>query len=276
MYIHTESREQLERSVCMLLNITSNALYTVFADCYREFQKDCEIFILDDQYDYFKRFVKEHLRQEINQIFFYHLSRRLLVDDDLNGYNFVEVLTADTTLSNFLKKHHITYNYVNHLQMFIHHKNILADQHDDNYADTYLKQRFGYWYQDFGIKGFAFGDTLQANEFYHTAASGPEFLNYFFTVMDADSLLEEYYQASTYYRFEYLVPLDLVYFEEYDDLSYQEKQYHILIKAMQRLYNYQYGQLWNDCDNPIISMKNNQTLSKLYFVKKVILDEYPI
>ena len=87
MYINTRSKKDIEKSLCQVLNINKERLYRSMEECYNLFQKDHQIFVLDDQFDFFYKFVEKNQVEAIDQVMFIHLSRRLKGDEDNNGTN---------------------------------------------------------------------------------------------------------------------------------------------------------------------------------------------
>ncbi|MFQ6793949.1 MAG: hypothetical protein ACLRT4_14405 [Thomasclavelia sp.] len=268
MFINTISKKDIEKSICKVLNINKEELYKIIDECYKKYQENHQVLILDEQYDFFDGFVKKNQAKKIDQIMFVHLSRRLKDDQDNNGYNFVDTLTKETSLSNFMKKYGVSFKYDDCVKMFVDDKEIELDNGDNSYSYYYLKNRFGYCYKDFNFKGYLFGDNLENSEVYEIYREGPEFFGYLFLFTD-DKMIDDFYEESKYYQYEYLVPLDMIYFEDYDDLSSSEKQRHIIVTCLQRLYNYKYDPLMNDTENKVIGILDQQSLSAKYLIRKI-------
>lgn len=272
MYIDTTTIESMKKSVCKLLDINNEKLNELFESCYNKVQVNHSIFILDNQYDYFKAYVEEHLVKEINQILFVHLSRRLKGDTDDNGYSLVDILTKNTSLSSFLKNYGLTFHYDKYIKMYIYGKEVRLNN-ESEYAYKYLKQRFGYIFKDYNFTGFAFIDGLENNDYYDIAKGGPELLGYFYPFDIGDSIVDDYVSQSSFYQYVYLVPINDIYFDNYEELSNREKQYHILIKTLQRLYFYKYDSLFNENDNVVMGIKDDRTLSQLYLINKIKIED---
>ncbi|MFQ6791403.1 MAG: hypothetical protein ACLRT4_01230 [Thomasclavelia sp.] len=268
MYINTKSKEAMEQSLCKVLNIDNTELNDLIDDCYKKYQKDKQVLILDNQYDYFFNYVKKHQCKDIDQVLFIHLSRRL--DDDNVGYNFKDLITRDTTLSSFMKKYGITFKDDNHIKMMIDNQEVLLEKNND-YSSYYLKDRFGYRFNDYNFKGYMFEDGLENSELYETFEQGPEFFGYLFSFINDDKMIDDFYQQSSYYKFKYLVPLNLIYFEDYNELNDLDKQRHIIVRSLQRLYNYKYDPIMNNMENRIIGIIDNQNLDGEYLVNKVLI-----
>ncbi|MFQ6791897.1 MAG: hypothetical protein ACLRT4_03815 [Thomasclavelia sp.] len=270
MYINTKSKETIEQSLCKILNIGKEELYKIIDECYKKHQENHQVLVLDEQYDFFDGFVKENQIKRIDQVMLMHLSRRLVDDQDNNGYNLVDTLTKETSISNFMKKYDVSFKYDEHIKMFVDDKEIDLDNGDDSFSYYYLKNRFGYRYKDFNFKGYMFGDNLENSEIYQIHAEGPEFFGYLFLFSD-DKMIDDFYNESKYYQYEYLVPIDMICFEDYDDLSNSEKQRHIIVNCLQRLYNYKYDPLMNDTENKVIGILEQQSLSEKYLINKTTI-----
>lgn len=255
MYINTRSYQDMKISICEVLNIDDKQLDDLLENCYQQFQVNHPVFILDDQYHYFLDYVKKHLIVDLNEILFIHLSRRL--DDDNNSYNLIDVLTKDTSLSAFLKKYGITFKYDNVIKVFKDNSEI--DLSKDDEVCNYLRYRFGYVIKDYSIKGYAFNDALYNNDNYEIIQVGPELFQFIYNFAD-ENLIDDFIENSKLYQFEYLLPFDQIWFENYEELNNQEKQYHLVVKVLQRLYAYKYENTIFDDDNPVIGIKNNQTI----------------
>lgn len=265
MYIETKIIETMEQSVCQLLNVNKEELDELYKSCYNKFQNNHQVFILDDQYDFFLEYVKKHIVDTIDKVMFVHLSRRLNKDNDNNGYNLVDTLTKKTCLSSFLKQYGITFSYDQYIKMYINDKEI------DLSNNKYLKQRLEYY--DYAFKGYAFIDNLINNDFYEVVQGGPELLGYLYPFDINDSIIDEFITHSTFYQYVYLVPITDIYFEDYDELSEQDKQYHILVKTLQRLYFYRYDSTFNENDNVVIGIRDNKTLSQHYLINKMKIED---
>lgn len=267
MYINTESKKDIEKSLCKILNINREKLYELIEECYNLFQKDHQVFVLDDQFDFFYKFVETHQVENIDKVLLTHLSRRLKNDEDNNGYNFVDTLTHQTALSDFLRKYGITFQYDDHIKMLVNGKEIDLDNGDESYSYYYLKNRFGYLYKDFTFKGYMFGDNIEKSEAYEIHEEGPEFFGYLFLFTD-DQFIDDFYEQSEYYKFEYLVPLEMLNFEDCESLSDIDKQRYIIVNCLQRLYRYVYDPDMNIYENRVMCIGDDITLSDSYLISK--------
>lgn len=272
MYINTATKETMEASISKILGITNTQLEELFDNCYKRYQENQRVFILDDLYDYLKSYVETHRKCGLDEVMFYHFSRRLNNEEDDHGYNLAHVLTKDTSLSRFLNTYGITFQYDKQkLHMYVNQCEIDFNQSTD-YPYIYLKQRFDKDFKDLSIGGFAFMEEIEHSSFYEIASGGPEFFGYLYEFLeDDDALIDEFINLSSFYRFEYVVPLKDIYFEDYEDLNALEKQCHMIVKTLQRLYFYKYDAQFNEDDNTMIKMVDQKDLSDTYLVHKIKL-----
>lgn len=269
MYINTRSKEQIEESICKVLNISIKELDDLLVDCYNKFQKDHQVFIMDNQYDYFYEFIKEHQCKIIDKVLFIHLGRRLKDDHDDNGYNFVDLLSKETSLSKYMKDYDVYFEYDKYIKMFVDHKEMMLEEQSNIYSYSYLRDRFGYRYKDFGFKGYIFADEMKNSDIYHIHEQGPEFFGHLFLFMNNDKMSDEFYEKSDYYQLEYLVPIDMICFDDFYELNNQDKQRHMIVRCLQRLYEYKYDFDMIKSENRIVGIADNMNLSDCFLVNKI-------
>ncbi|WP_050636077.1 hypothetical protein [Candidatus Stoquefichus sp. SB1] len=264
MYINTTTISLIEQSVYDSLNINKQELDDLLEECYNLLQNNHHVFMLDEQYDFFNEYVRNHINQEIDKVMFIHLSRRL--DQDNNGYGLDYVLTHETSLSQYLKKYGLTFRYENHIKMYIDDKEVII--HND-YSGRNLKQRLGYTFKDYAFSGYAFCENIIDNDYYEIAVGGPEFFGYLYPYFDDDALIDQFINKSVFYQFIYLLSIDDIEFEGYEELDNQGKQYHMVTKTLQRLYFYKYEP---DFVNEMsVIMKSKNDVSEKYLINKVVL-----
>ena len=264
MYIDTTSIDLIEKSICQILDIDKHELDDLLVECYNRLQNNHRVFMLDEQYDFFCEYVRNHIVKEIDCVMFIHLSRRL--DEDNNGYGLDYVLTHETSLSQYLKQYGITFQYDDYIKMYIHDKEVVIE---DDYSGRNLKQRLGYTFKDYALSGFAFCENMTNNEYYEIAIGGPEFFGYLYPYFDDDTMIDQFINKSIFYQFVYLIPIDEVEFDGYEELNNQDKQYHIIVKTLQRLYFYKYEPDFVNEMSVIIKSKNN--ISEKYLINKTML-----
>lgn len=249
MFINTDNILSIKNSICDVLNINDETLNKLIEICYDLFQKNKKVFFLDQQCDYFLNYVENRGFKNIDEVQFFHYSRRLN-DQDNNGYGFKDVLIQDTSLSCFIKKYGITFEYDQYIKIYINKSKINLDNKDKSYSYEYLRQRFGYYFEDFAFKGFLFSDIdIKLFESYE---NGPEFLGYIFLFLDNDQIIDDFYKQSDFYKLKYLVPINEIYFEDFDELDDLAKQKHLIVQCLQRLYFDKYDPSMNIQDNVVV------------------------
>ncbi|WP_028043136.1 hypothetical protein [Candidatus Stoquefichus massiliensis] len=267
MYIDTKSEETIRKSLNVLLNVSNNEIDGLLENCYKKLQMNHQFLDMDNLYEYFALFVKEHLCNNVDEVMLIHLSRRLNNDTNNDGYNLIDVLTKDSSLSHFLKSYGLTFQYDQYIKMYI------KDREIDISDSLYLKDRFGYRFQDYSIGGYAFMDHIEDSDYYNIACGGPEFFGYLYPYdIDIDAIIDDFIANSTFYQFKYVLPLKDIEFESYEELDEDEKMYHIIIRTLQRLYFDKYDPLFNKQDNTIMKMKGDRVLSSQYLINKIELN----
>lgn len=270
LYINTSTKETTELSVLEILNITNNELYSLLDDCYQKFDAGHQIFILDDQYDFFYSFVKEHMKEVLDEVMFIHLSRRI-DDGDYNGYGLIDMLTKDNTLSSFLREYGISFKLMdNQIKIYVNDQEVdIKDK--ESYGYKKLQQKIDLKY-DIEFSGYTLKHDINKLREYSVLMEGPDILSFLFLLgVDDNQIIDTFTEKSHFYQLEYVVPLDQITIDDYEDLDDQEKQYHLVVKAIQRLYLYKYDKDFIGEDCSILRMKDNQILDSKYLINKVKL-----
>ena len=102
MQIKTTSYQDMLESLCGVLELYEQMIIDIIDFAYYMFQHEHKILVMDDLYDYFIAIAKKYLKQSIDKVFFYNISRRL-EDANNDGLSLVEVLTSNSSLSKYLK-----------------------------------------------------------------------------------------------------------------------------------------------------------------------------
>lgn len=270
MHIKTTSYQSILDSLCTELELDEQVILDIVDSGYYLFQQDHQILYIDDLYECYFNIVKKKFKGNIDKVSFYSISRRLN-DTDNYGLSLLELLTEENSFSNFLKAYGLTFKYNKEIEMYINGNKV--DIPDDEKYKPYLKYRFSY---DYSFKGYAFGDQLMNNDILERVKYGPEFFGHLYEYIDNDDeIIDNYYKQSKLYKFEYLVPINDIYFENYEELANEEKQYHILAMMMLRLYFYKYDNDFVKTDemNPLMVVVDHKSLSSKYLVNKTELDD---
>lgn len=94
---------------------------------------------------FFLYYITKRRCKKIDDIQFYHYSRRLNDSDDY-GYGLIDVLTKDTSLSIFMNRYGIVFRYDQYLRIYINNEKMNLNNHDHSYCFKYWKQRLGYYF----------------------------------------------------------------------------------------------------------------------------------
>ncbi|WP_249030221.1 hypothetical protein [Tannockella kyphosi] len=264
MHIQTYTKETMIDSLCRYLDVSEESLLhqissaamssDIFCQGIKEFVKQC-------------RPVKK-----LDKILFFHLGRRLNSDINDNGLNLRDLLLNKTALSDYLASYKIAFQENNNY-IEIYYKGVLQELDLDNYSSTAnvarLKVRLGYYQdrQDYCFNGFSLKDQLHQNSYYTALFSAPEFISDLAVFLKFPSVLKDYTKNSTYYCYEYLVPLSEVMFDNNDKLSDNEKVLFLIEKVCLRIYEYNSRYIY-DHENPILRLDDNASMHKEYFVSK--------
>lgn len=268
MQINTISYQDILDSVSEVLGLDKHVILDIIDSGYYMFQKDQQVLVIDDLYECYYNMAKKNLKHKIDKISFYNVSRRL-DNSNNNGLSLVDVLTGDNSLSRYLKGYGLTFKYDREIKMYVNGNKV--DIPDGESYKPYLNYRFT---RDYSFKGFAFDDQLKNNRIMDVVEGGPEFFGYLFEYIDNDDeLIDNFIEQSKLYKFEYAVLIEDIYFENYEELTDVEKQYHIIAVAMLRLYFYKYDLefIEDDEQNPILGMIGDKPLSYKYLINKIEL-----
>lgn len=270
LYINTSTKESIESSVLELLNINHDELYSLLEECYQRYAVDHQVFMLDDQYDLFYSFVKENMKTVLDQVMLIHLSRRIDNGDD-NGYGLIDMLTKDNTLSSFLREYGISFKCEdNQIKIYVNDQEVdIKDK--ESYGYKKLQQKIDLKY-DIEFSGYALKHNIDKLREYSVLMEGPDILSFLFLLgVDDNHIIDTFTEKSHFYQLEYVVPLNQITIDDYEDLDDLEKQYHLVVKAIQRLYLYKYDKDFIGEDCSILRMKDNQILDSKYLINKVKL-----
>lgn len=270
MQLNTIPYQSILDLLCNKLELNEQVILDIIDSGYYMFQQDHQILYIDDLYECYFNIVKRNFTGNIDKVPFYSISRRLK-DTDNDGLSLLELLTEENSFSNYLKEYGLTFKFDKEIEMYVNGNKV--DIPDEGKYKPYLKNRFSY---DYSFKGYAFDDQLMNNEILERVKYGPEFFGHLFNYVDNDDeIIDNYLEQSKLYKFEYLVPIEDIYFENYEELTNEEKQYHILAMMMLRLYFYKYDKDFVETDemNPLMVVANYKSLSSKYLVNKNELDD---
>lgn len=272
LYINTSTKETMESSVLELLNINHDQLYSLLEECYQRYELGHQIFMLDDQYDFFYSYVIEHMNKALDEVMFIHLSRRIDNGDD-NGFGLIDMLAKDNTLSSFLREYGISFKLIdNQIKIYVNDQEVdIKDK--DSYGYKKLQQKIDLKY-DIEFSGYALKHDIDKLREYSVLMEGPEILSFLFLLeVDDNLIIDTFTEKSNFCQLEYVVPLKDIIIDDYEDLDEQDKQYHLVVKAIQRLYLYKYDEDFIGEDCTTLRMKDNQVLDGKYLVNKTLIED---
>lgn len=273
MYIDTHTKETMEKSICSYLGVTLQDLSVLFNLAGNEAQQD-KFLDGDKLNDIFNSFIKAHMpNKELDEVLFFHLSRRLNTASDCNvGNNLFELLSTENAMTLFLKEHDVEFVVCDkHLNLIYKGKEISLDDTNKEHI-PYLRWRLGHNANriDFCINGFLLKDLLYRNSYARELYDVPEFIGVLATFLKRRDIGTDYFDNSKYYCFEYCLPLVKVMFDEKDSLAEEQKVKYLLNQILNRLYEYHTHDIryMFDHENPIIRLTDNDTMDEQYYISK--------
>ena len=273
MYIDTHTKETMENSICSYLCVTPKDLYDLFEFAGSEAQQDK--FIDGDKLNnIFNSFIKAHLPSTaIDEILFFHLSRRLNTEKDSSlGNNLFDLLSTKNAMTLFLKEHDVEFEVCDkHLNLIYKGKEVSLEDTNREHI-PYLRWRLGHNERriDFCFNGFLLKDLLYRNHYARELYDVPEFIGVLATFLKRRDIGTDYFENSKYYCFEYCVPLEKIMFDDDEKLDNKEKEIYLLNQILNRLYEYYTSDIryMFDHDNPIIRLTDSDTMDEKYFITK--------
>ena len=210
-------------SVCKYLCVTQNDINRLFDIASKKAQTGMcfDGGIFDEIID---KFILSKISRDcsINQILFFHLGRRLNdAKESCAGNNLFDLLSTANVMSDFLKQHEVEFFPCDgYLDLYYRGKIISLE--DTMKEDVpYLRWRLGHNKDriDYCFNGFMLKDMLYRNNYSRELFGTPEFIGVLGRFLKRNDLLNDYLQQSTYYCFEYQVPLDRVFFDDKQELG---------------------------------------------------------
>lgn len=211
MYIDTHTKVTMETSICSYLNVTLKDLIDLFEFAGNEAQQ--EYFIDGDKLnDIFNSFIETHIpSQELDEVLFFHLSRRLNTAKDCNcGDNLFKLLSTENAMTSFLKEHDVEFAVCDkHLNLIYEGKDISLENTSQEHI-PYLRWRLGHNANriDFCFNGFLLKDLLYRNSYARELYDVPEFIGVLANFLKRRDIGTDFFTNSTYYCLEYCVPLE--------------------------------------------------------------------
>ena len=277
MYIDTHTKVTMETSICSYLNVTLKDLIDLFEFAGNEAQQDYFI-NRNTLNDIFNSFIETHIpSQELDEVLFFHLSRRLNTAKDCNcGDNLFKLLSTENAMTSFLKAHDVEFAVCGkHLNLIYEGKYISLENTSQKHI-PYLRWRLGHTANriDFCFNGFLLKDLLYRNSYARELYNGPEFIGVLANFLKRRDIRTDFFTNSIYYCLEYCVPLEKVMFDDSENLSGKDKQIYLLNRILNRLYEYHTTdiQYMFDYDNSVIRLADDDTMYGKYYITKEKID----
>ena len=261
MYIDTRNQSTMLFSVSKFFGLSAF-----------EFKSALDTLIQDDDEKTIEKFLKEHKpAYPLDQMLFFHLSRKINTSTDNSLYNLRDLLTLNTPISQFLSQYGISFRaekskiipYLDGTQLNL--SKIESDRVD------HVKTRLG-WYSssppDFAVNGFAFADSIKHNSYYNQLGQCPEFIRELSEVLGNDQICHDYAAQSSYYLLTYCVPLEIVLFDAHQRYLSKHKTQEFLKIVLKKLikYNTFPYQVSDDEDNIALRLSDNANLDEKYLL----------
>lgn len=263
MYIDTRNQTTMLFSVSKFFGLSAF-----------EFKSALDTLIQDDNEKTIEKFLKEHKpAHTLDQMLFFHLSRKLNTNTDNSLYNLRDLLTLTTPVSQFLSQYGITFGTArNKIIPYLDGTQLSLSKIQSGYV-AHIKTRLG-WYSsprsDFAVNGFAFADSIKHNSYYNQLGQCPEFIRELSEVLGNDQICHDYASQSSYYLLTYCVPSEIVLFDAHQRYLSKRKIQEFLKIVLKKLiqYNTFPYQISDDSDNIALRLSDNANLDEKYLLFK--------
>lgn len=265
MYINSVSTIELINSLCQIFNVSDEKLYSDLSNIAYNSADD------DMLQDNIVKYIKSNMVNKPNKILLFHLSRRLdNTDNDLTGYSLIHLLTSKNSYSDFLLKYNLSFKY-NKEHIEIYHYNQKIKLNDNINNDIYLMRRLGYFnnIKDFCFNGFIINPLIGDNLYNSSLSLGSELVQSLSELINNKSMVDDYISNSTYYCLEYLVPIDLIIFDENPTLDNKSKITYMIKRYIDFFISYFVFQQREKTNTDIeIRLHDYDNLSSEYYIDK--------
>ena len=209
----------------------------------------------------------------IDEVSFYHLSKRNINDFSKEGKNLISLLTGKNYFSEYLLKNDISFEYdknSDYIHIIYRGKEVDLDTYNGSTRRgtiARLKDRFGINnLKDYSFNGFIFADNIKNSEgsYYNLLKNGAELLQDIEDLLHLNGLCDNYYYKAKFYCYKYVVPIEDITLLNRSDLSVQEVTQIIISNALENILG--------SNKNIRIGYSNYRDLSDEFFQKRWSLD----
>lgn len=221
-------------------------------------------------------FIDTHMSNTcIDELPFYHLTRRLRYSvNNCEGKNLFELLTTKNEYSLFLKKHEITFKLNSNKLDLFYNGRLIDLTNTDDIKINYLRGRLGHdsIKGDYTFNGLMFKDSILEHYYGQILKQGSEFLIMLSQFLNDQDLVTNFYNDSDYYCFKYIIPIDMVIFDEQEESFIESNQHYLLKEVLTWLFEYYRGKE-NIAPNlqSTLRLKDNYNLEEKYYESKEII-----
>lgn len=279
MLIDTRTKESMIASLASYLDITEDELFQYIDYAANKAQQDRWAFNTDIfEEELLSIFSDLRLEEQIDEIYVYHLTRRLNDSiEDKSSDNLKSLLLKESPISTFLRQYGIAFIEKDGHPVIVFNDNEISLEDTFESDVCYLKSRLGYntGREDYCFNGFALRDQLMRNSYTRQLYRGPEFLDVLSRYLSIDGLKERYCENSNYYCFTYKMSIDEIMFDDRDDLGNDEKVDYLLVQIAMRVMSYMKNSKYQyDQDNPIIRIADDASVSesKIADIEEITLE----
>ncbi|WP_282746545.1 DUF1643 domain-containing protein [Peptostreptococcus stomatis] len=276
MIIDTHTKNSIENSLAEYLNITIDEL-NKYINMVNNKSRDGIHFdgtIFEEEVSKIIDDLKP--QRKIDDLYFYHLSRRINETGNYNtnntSNNLKKLLLSESPISTFLKSHEITFIEKDGHPVLVYNNNIYNLDDTTDYRVCYLRKRLGYnnGWEDYCINGFVLRDQLMKNDYTGQLNRCPEIISSISSFLNKPEIQEDYYNKSTYFCYMYKLPISEIIFDEKDKLNDEEKVKYFVAGLFNRLADYKKNSAYiSDDDNMIVRTRYDASISIESFIDKV-------
>jgi len=217
------------------------------------------------------KLLDRHYQGAINEISFFHLSRRLKgTEHNVDGRNLYDLLTTKNEYTDFLEKYNIKFDANEQRIDVIYQGNRIDWDNCHSGNPSSIKYRLGCFEntKDYCFNGLAFKDHINKSSYAISLSSGPEFFHRLFDCLNRRDILSCYIENSTYYCYEYCIPIHKVIFDG-TNIYADDNEYLIMKKVVNWLISYYYDSSSHFySENPVLRLPDNEILDGKFFVAK--------
>lgn len=279
MLIDTRTKESMIASLASYLDVTEDELFQYIDYAANKAQPDSWAFNADIfEEELLSIFSDLQLEKQIDEIYVYHLTRRLngSIEDKSND-NLKSLLLKESPISSFLRQYGITFIEKDGHPVIVFNDNEISLEDTFEFDVCYLRSRLGYntGREDYCFNGFALRDLLMKNSYTRQLFDGPEFLDVLSRYLSVGGLKNRYCENSKYYCFTYKMTIEEIIFDDRERLSYEEKIDYLLVQIAMRIMSYmEDAKYQHDHDNPIIRVADDASIpeNKIIDVEEITID----